>query len=788
MGAMKAGPLVLALLTLAASGASCALIHAAMDDDDWPQPFTGGSHAGGTGHGGSAAHGGSGGSGGVSFQRSRLLAVHPPIVQEGSRVWLEGEFEPNDTFAHLQDAPQPSIDVRSTWRATIQAPSDQFYTGPLVTQVRGENSAPMPFRVVQFKLGLTGFQDHYPQTSYGRSMPVLHTPLSGHTAHALGNHVYVIGGNGQAELARAWIHADGSLTRFGPAALPSLTQGRSHHAAVRYGPWLYVLGGEQGGATLSSVERFALSPNTDEILDNTALAAELQQGRIGSAAAVIGRYVYVIGGTDSVGAPQPLASVERATHLQDDELGPFEQVSATLNQGRAGHTVEVMGEYLYVIGGRGQSGELRSVERAHILDSGDLEPFETVAQTLVESRQEHASIYLPPDLYVMAGRSGSDLDTVERVSVDEQGNLVSAFAIDTDLTLPAGRSEAACVVAGNEVYLVGGQVAGSPANTVTRSSLVGATSLSEFGGATVSFTEPRANHFSVPASQRLYALGGLGQGGAPVVDMREEAPLNPDGKLAGSFTGPKQWDSSRDGACAAVVADQLYVMGGQDHTGLTPKIDVGPLNAADLEELAEDVSISLPTARKDAACVVLNRRLYTIGGEDDAGPIADVEYLLFDSNGARQNGFQSDVPQLPAPRTGHSVAVLGAKLYVLGGTDGSTPHPDVLVATIDEDGGLSSFAAQTPSGYVTRVNAAAAVVGTWLYLIGGAGAPNPSYVQRAPILDGGDSLGGFAEHRQLQANREHHTAILPANVLLVLGGDTGAGYLDAVAEAQLTGP
>ncbi|MFN3432323.1 MAG: kelch repeat-containing protein, partial [Candidatus Sericytochromatia bacterium] len=131
-------------------------------------------------------------------------------------------------------------------------------------------------------------------------------------------------------------------------------------------------------------------------------APALRLARYGHTSIVLGRHLYVLGG---IHGTRPTWDVERATILPDGRLGPFTAVPGlALSHARAGHTSVVVGDRLYVIGGRDGAGFLGSVEHAPIGPDGHLGPFSpTPGVDLATPRGIATSALVGQYLYVIGG-------------------------------------------------------------------------------------------------------------------------------------------------------------------------------------------------------------------------------------------------------------------------------------------------------------------------------------------------------------------------------------------------
>jgi hypothetical protein len=219
-----------------------------------------------------------------------------------------------------------------------------------------------------------------------------------HTTAILRNYLYVIGGNFLQTIERASISPDGSLGSFAVVSGAKLVERREAPTCAVLGDYLYVLGGRGNNGDLASVERAPIDADGSLGAFMTVSGTNLVTGREGHTSTVIGNYLYVVGGAQGI---TPLNSIERATVHADGSLGPFAQVpDVTLVNARRFHTSAVVGGYLYVLGGR----DLDSVERARINPDSSLGAFVTVPMiNLTTTRYSHTTAILENFVYAIGG-------------------------------------------------------------------------------------------------------------------------------------------------------------------------------------------------------------------------------------------------------------------------------------------------------------------------------------------------------------------------------------------------
>jgi len=165
-----------------------------------------------------------------------------------------------------------------------------------------------------------------------QAMSSMTTSRSGNLAAVLvGDYLYALGGidySGETTILnsveRAKINADGSL---GPwQAVASMNATRHSLAAATAKGYIYALGGKGGNPgsrdKLSSVERAKV--NADGSLGPWQFVTSMTTKHMGLAAVVVGEYLYALGGNDGDAI---LSSVERAKINADGSLDPWQVVT-----------------------------------------------------------------------------------------------------------------------------------------------------------------------------------------------------------------------------------------------------------------------------------------------------------------------------------------------------------------------------------------------------------------------------------------------------------------------------
>ena len=199
----------------------------------------------------------------------------------------------------------------------------------------------------------------------------------------------------------------------------------------------------------------------------------------------------------------------------------------------------------------------------------------------------------------------------------------------------------------------------------------------------------------------------------------------------------------------------------------------------------------LPAPRSNASLAFQSGKIYLIGGlGPDGKPTSTVFVLSPDATTGKLGEWQTadaaklDI-NLPQPRSGAAVVVGTDGLFLIGGTsDGKTPLKSVLKSTVDTKGNLTKWVGQ-PDLYQETTDASAALVGSYIWVLGGTSANGPTnVVQRgefnvnnpATPVDESTSLARFgvtSGATNLPAPRTDAAGFGASGALYVVGGSDG---------------
>lgn len=643
----------------------------------------------------------------------QLISLSPATAGKGARIVLEGTFGEAATVEFAGGIKTNAM-VLGPHRISALVPLNTD-GGNLVVHVGSTTLGPIDFRRASFDIALGPFETDLVQVG-ARTRTQLVTARRGAASVLAGGGLFVIGGADRnvdlASVERALVNADGSLAPF--ASSGALVQARHGHTATVIGSHVVVAGGA-GVAAAASVEVADVGGDGKLGAFRTAAVA-LTGERWQHTAVVIGNYLYLIGGTDG---QTVLTSVERAPIALDGTLGAFAAVpESVLAVGRAGHTSAVVGGYVYAVGGTGNAGGLASVERAPINPDGTLGAFALVTSALAAPRSGHTMTAFDDVVYVHGGAGPGELDSVERAVINPDGSF-GPFAVQPDLHLGAPRGQQTSAVVGNYVYILGGGQGSEPTASVERASFIGGSTPAPFSAGRISGYHQRGSAI-VAIGRFMYALGGddLDTGANHVAKVaRTEVPANDD--IAGFQTVlDNHLVHGRTGHTAAVIGDYVYVLGGSDG-GPDPLPSERALIRAD-GSLGAFADVTPAIARSGHTAAVHGDSLYLFGG-GAADVVATVDRVPIAADGSLGAPVRltSAPPASTGAALGSTTLVRDDRFYVIGGlgADG-LPARAQYAAPFLADGTLGAFVEVTATGQ-GRARHQGVVIGSQLVMFGG---------------------------------------------------------------------
>jgi N-acetylneuraminic acid mutarotase len=175
-------------------------------------------------------------------------------------------------------------------------------------------------------------------------------------------------------------------------------------------------------------------------------------------------------------------------------------------------------------------------------------------------------------------------------------------------------------------------------------------------------SQKRYAHQAVALGGKIYALGGQTTGDVPLASVEEYDPAS------NTWTNKTDMPLPRVSFGAVVVNGKIYVIGGRMNN--TP---IAPVYAFDPNANSWTTNASLPTTRETPGVVALNGRILVMGGTSSGAVVRDT-VEEFDPVG----NFWRPRAGLPAPRNECYAVMVGEVLYLFGGYNDYTMQATVM--------------------------------------------------------------------------------------------------------------
>jgi N-acetylneuraminic acid mutarotase len=257
----------------------------------------------------------------------------------------------------------------------------------------------------------------------------------------------------------------------------------------------------------------------------------------------------------------------------------------------------------------------------------------------------------------------------------------------------------------------------------------------------------RSAHAVVSTGDAIYAIGGTGAGGQPVLDVER-------------FDGTQWRDETRlpgDGLnapAAAVVGRRVYVIGGFKTTTNVPSADV---LVYDIDSHTWSTAASLADPRGGHAAAVLDGKIHIIGGGNSRSTLAN--HSEYDP----ATNQWTERPPLSRSKGSPAAVAYEGKLYSIGGRSGPGDFGDVEIY----DPRTQSWTASTP--IEPRGTAGAALYCGSIYVFGGESQAKKSTLDEVLRLN--PSTNQWERATPMRAARNYARAVVFRGAVWLVGGN-----------------
>ncbi|MEB3237348.1 MAG: hypothetical protein VKO64_06965 [Candidatus Sericytochromatia bacterium] len=724
------------------------------------------------------------------------------LYECGSVIYVQGHFEAPATVTFVPSNATTPLVVLSSRQAYFVVPCSATTGTVSFTDPEGTSNS-QSIRIAEYTQALSlPFAKFYNQATLARTAPILPAARAGHGLLQRGQFTYVLGGANASTAAntvyRALRNADGTMQSFATTA-QTLVAAREGAAWINYGGSILAIGGQAAGSALASTETSTWQG--DDSPGAFSASQTMGSTRAYPAAAVIGDYLYVFGG-ESGGTPRN--SIERAPINSSGVLtGSFSSVSGTLVTARSRTLPLLFGGRIYLIGGKGASGPLSSIESAAVNADGSLGAFSTSTVALQTAREGAVGQFMGTKYVVIGGRTtgNSPVTSVESSTLGVSGP--GSFATMAGVTLATARADFAAVVNGDSLHVVGGTgAAGTTLGNVEFTSVNGSGNLSTFGAGTATFT-PRFGNGAAVLGASVNVFGGCGagivSGGGCAADVSilstvQRATIDSAGAL-GSFSSSGNLDYGRVNFSSGVLGTNLWVFAGglpSSAPNNAPKVIKAPVNADGSLGTFADGSLSVAQV-SGANAVTVGTNLYLVGGLDGNSAVSACRTGSLNSNTYDIGGFGNNGPGLVTARARMGLVVLGSYIYAIGGQSdrNGSALASIERCAIDttNDEATGNFSTYANSLNVARAAPALVVSGNKLYVIGGTQTSSYTGVNSVEVatIAADGTLGSFSvvPGVTLGTARGFQAAAIVGNFLQLFGGLNNASPLGSTEQAGL---
>jgi N-acetylneuraminic acid mutarotase len=324
---------------------------------------------------------------------------------------------------------------------------------------------------------------------------------------------------------------------------------------------------------------------------------------------------------------------------------------ASMHTPRYDFGMETVNGKIYVIGGNGKDGDLNSVEEYDIKTDQW-----SIKGPMPTARSNLQTVLLDGKIYAIGGIIGI-----------QSSNAVERYdpAADKWIQLSPlnySREYFKAVAFDGKIYVFGG----SDGGTLT-------SSVEEYNPSTNTWTEkspmpvPKMHFQTEVINGKIYIIGGLNpvDGVGPAVNTTSVEVYDP---VKNEWTQKSPMKTPRFSFQTEIVEGKIYAMGGiNDQVNALSSVEVYD-PSIDRWSSKKDMNL----ARSWFQTAVVNGKIIAIGGTKKAGDYSEGNFLSSVEEYNPKTNTWTEKSSLLTPRGFFQSAIVDGRLYVLGGTEGSS--------------------------------------------------------------------------------------------------------------------
>ncbi|HEX3264376.1 MAG TPA: hypothetical protein VHR16_01800 [Candidatus Limnocylindrales bacterium] len=404
----------------------------------------------------------------------------------------------------------------------------------------------------------------------------------------------------------------------------------------------------------------------------------LPQARTQAAGAQLGKNLLLIGGSDG-------SAATTTTYVAQVDAGSFGAWAdgPALPEARSDAAITTLNGTAYLVGGDAPDGKATNTVWTIGLDPdtselGTWKPVQLADKsdlTLPEARSGAAIVAVSDGIIVAGGRGpdGKPSASVWKSTLDKNG-VLGTFAEQPSLAYPVADAELA--LEGTFLWLFGGADANGPVGGVQRADYGVASTAT---GSSAPGAPSAAAGTTAPAGATAPATPLASAAAAATSAAATTAPASP-----GASAAPTEAPSSAPAASAAASAPPAATSAPAPAASAAPGASASASGATDMiTKWTTDNSFNLPGPRTGAGGFAANGAIYLVGGSDGSTPKRELYWALPDAGGNLPGGWHHlDQTDLPDGLANPAVVVSGSTVFLLGGEAAGGPVASSMRASL----------------------------------------------------------------------------------------------------------
>lgn len=570
----------------------------------------------------------------------------------------------------------------------------------------------------------------------------------------------------------------GTLGAWGTTtAVGSATQGTGNHGmgTVVYNGYMYVLGGAT--TEFGNIGDTAYAPiNSNGTLGTWTAGTSLDTTGAGHgyglAVVAYNGYIYAMGGQFSSQVVH-YATLNPSTGA----IGAW-QTTTSLPAARFAAGSAVYNGYVYLVGGYG-GGTLSSVIYSKINADGTLGSWQSTT-AMTDTRATLGVFAYNNHLYAVGGyrdENNAQYSATLYSKINSDGTIGSWMTTTSVSQAGAGLG---VTVSGGYAYAFGGSTGPSPgyAYGTTRAEYAQINANGTLGTwrSLTALSTATTNTAAVSYKGYIYVVAGRNQTSTPVShDLVQYASVNPAGATTSWTTSGSNMTTSRAGPAACTYNGYIYAIGS---SAVATTVEYAAITVTTGSVGTWATTTALPVALNTGGCTVYNGRIYVVG--DDSGSTRRSYYATVSSTGTIGSWTAGTTPANNSWNTHLFAYTLGdgtaTYLMALGTTSDSNGAVSIQKATINATtGALGSWTSGTTTSANTHLGGTAAVVGKYMYLLGGGDTATVDYA----TVNADSTNTAWATTTSLPDGTKFTDATVVNGCIYVVGGEEDASTLSS---------